>query len=182
MPLNPDEISELYRDHARAVLAFLARRTWEPEVAVDLMAETFAQAFEDRAQFRGDDPGAARAWIFGIARNKLTDHFRRGVVERRALDRLGFERRSLSDHEYERIEELAGIGELRAVLGAEAGSLSTEQQHALWLRVVEEQPYGEIARRTGTTETTARARVSRALRALRDAGALNDMKEAIDRA
>jgi RNA polymerase sigma-70 factor (ECF subfamily) len=51
MPLDADAISRLYRAHSGAMLGFFMRRTYEPEAAVDLLAETFAQAFEDlRAQ------------------------------------------------------------------------------------------------------------------------------------
>jgi len=37
-----------YDTHARSILIFLARRTYDPETALDLTAETFAQAFEAR--------------------------------------------------------------------------------------------------------------------------------------
>src|SRR4051794_41795282 len=89
MPLDADAIADLYDQHARALLAFLARRAADPEAAVDLLAETFAAAFKDRRRFRGDDP---LPWLYGIARHQLAGYFRRGRVERRALERLGGER------------------------------------------------------------------------------------------
>jgi RNA polymerase sigma factor (sigma-70 family) len=166
MPLDADAIARLYDRHARTLLAFLARRTAEPEVAVDLLAETFASAFKDRRSFRGDDP---LAWLYGIARHQLADYFRRGRVERRALARLGVQRRALTDAEYDRIEELAGSRELRDEVAAALASLTPEHRDAVRLRVVEERPYPEVARSLGISEQTARARVSRALRALRRA-------------
>lgn len=57
MALDSDDISRLYEAHAGDLLRFFARRTLQPEVAVDLMAETFAQAFIDRARFRGSEDG-----------------------------------------------------------------------------------------------------------------------------
>src|SRR4051794_41839155 len=81
MPLDADAIADLYDQHARALLAFLARRAADPEAAVDLLAETFAAAFKDRRRFRGDDP---LPWLYGIARHQLAGYFRRGRVERRA--------------------------------------------------------------------------------------------------
>jgi DNA-directed RNA polymerase specialized sigma24 family protein len=75
----------VYRAHARDVLRFMARRTLQPEVAVDLVEETFAQAIADRAWFRGSNDAEALAWIFGIARHQLGKYFRRGGVERRDL-------------------------------------------------------------------------------------------------
>jgi len=118
MSFEPDDISRLYEVHAAELLRFLARRTLQAEVAVDLLAETFAQAFADRARFRGGDDDAALAWIFGIARHQLGRYFRRGRVERRALLRLGVQLPALSDLDYERIEELAGL-ETRRAAGAQ---------------------------------------------------------------
>jgi RNA polymerase sigma-70 factor (ECF subfamily) len=47
--------------------------------------------------------------------------------------------------------------------------LSTAQRDALRLRVVDDLPYSTVAARLGISEPTARARVSRALRALAQA-------------
>jgi RNA polymerase sigma-70 factor (ECF subfamily) len=54
-------------------------------------------------------------------------------------------------------------------LKLELGRLSDEQREALQLRVVEETPYEEVARRLGVSEQAARARVSRGLRTLQRA-------------
>jgi RNA polymerase sigma factor (sigma-70 family) len=166
LPLDPDDISRLYRSHARAMTAFFARRTYDPETAVDLVAETFATAFEARASFRGGDDDEAAGWIYGIARHMLNGFYRRGSVERRAIDRLGIERRALTDPEYERIEELAGLAATRGHVAAALEALPAEHALVLRLRVVEELGYDEVAQRLGISEQTARARVSRALRGL----------------
>ena len=137
------------------------------EVAVDLMAETFAQAYRDRGQFRGSGDVDARAWVFGIARNCAANYVRRGIIERRALERLGVAPRELTDCEIERIEELADFGDLGDRVLDDLGRLDPDQQEALRLRVVDERPYDEVARVLGVTEDAARARVSRGLRALR---------------
>ena len=166
MALNPDDISRLYCGHAADLLRFFARRTLQPEVAVDLVAETFAQAFADRARFRGREDREALAWIFGIARHELSEYFRQGVVERRALARLGVQLTPLTDTDYERIHELASLGSLRAALAESLADLSLDQRQALQLRIVEERSYAELASTLEISEQTARARVSRALRTL----------------
>ncbi len=164
------------------MLAFLARSTYDPEVAVDILAETFAEAFEDRQRFCGPDAEAARAWLYAIARHRLTDFFRRGRVERRALKTLGVERRSLTDAEYDRIEELAASQDLRDRVSAGLEEHSSEQRDALRLRVVEERPYADVALSLGISEQTARARVSRALRALRSSPIIAELMEVADHA
>lgn len=181
-PLTGADLTRLYDRLAEPMLAFFVRRTYAADVAVDLLAETFAVAFEDRRQFRGRDEHAARAWLFAIARHQLTDYFRRGHVERRALARLGVERPPLTDAEYDRIEELAASRELRATVASELAALPADQREVLRLRVVEERPYHELARSLGISEQTARARVSRALRALRTSDSIATLREAPDHA
>ena len=148
--------------------AFFARRTYDPDAAVDLLAETFAVAFEDRDSFRGDADEAAIAWIYGIARHQLSSFYRRGSVERRAIAKLGVDRRALTDPEYERIEELAGLTETRRQVTTALDHLPEEHAQAVRLRVVEELGYDQIAAALGISEQAARARVSRGLRALAD--------------
>jgi RNA polymerase sigma-70 factor (ECF subfamily) len=65
-----------------------------------------------------------------------------------------------------RIEELADLRELRRALEQHVERLSTRHRDALRLRVVDELPYPEVARRLQVSEATARARVSRGLRQL----------------
>jgi RNA polymerase sigma factor (sigma-70 family) len=163
MPLTADDFADLYDRHARTLVLFFQRRTYDPEAAVDLMAETFATAFHDRRAFRGPEPAA---WLYGIARHKLAAYYRRGAVERRALSRLGVERRALTETELERIEQLADTAALRDEIAQAMDGLSADLRAALELRVVEERPYEEVARLLRISEQAARQRVSRALRAL----------------
>ena len=169
MPLEPEDIAAMYGRHAGELLRFLARRTFDPDAAIDLLAETFAVAFEDREKFRGEGAETERAWLFAIARRRLLDFHRHGRIERRSLAKLGVERRALTDGEYDRIEELAVSESLREAIGAELQRLPDVDRELLRLRVVDELPYVEVAHELGISEQAARARVSRALRALREA-------------
>ena len=166
--LNADDITRLYERHAEELLGFFVARTYAPDASIDLLAETFASAFQQRDRFRGRDAGTARAWLYAIARNEVADYFRRGQVERRALSRLGVDRRPLTDPEYDRIEELATSSEFRARVTQHLDRLPQDQLVAVRLRIIDELTYEDIARTLQVTEQTARARVSRALRALRD--------------
>jgi len=176
--LDANDFAHLYDRHARELLSFLVRGSCDPDVGVDLLGETFAQAFEDRQQFRGPGPDAARAWLFTIARHQLSDYFRRGRAERTALARLGVERRELTDAEYDRIEELAALGDLRALVSTGVDRLNLQQREILRLRVIEERSYVDVAHTLGITEQAARARTSRALRALRAHSNPPDLSEA----
>jgi RNA polymerase sigma-70 factor (ECF subfamily) len=73
---------------------------------------------------------------------------------------------TLHEDDFGEIERAAGLASLRSTLRTELQRLSSDQRVALQLRVVDELPYPEVAHQLGITEATARARVSRGLRAL----------------
>jgi RNA polymerase sigma-70 factor (ECF subfamily) len=156
----------LYRRDSELVLRFCARRVLDGDAAVDLCAETFAQAFRSRTGFRGRTEVEARAWLLTIARRQIARYLKKGALDRRARDAIGLQTPELLDGETEAIERWSGLAPLRDALGRELARLSDDQREALRLRVVEERPYPEVARSLGVTEATARARVSRGLRAL----------------
>jgi RNA polymerase sigma factor (sigma-70 family) len=164
------EFSMVYAREGERVLLFLARRTLDVEVAGDLTAETFAIAFCSWPRLQERSEAEVRAWLFTVARRQLSRYFRRARVERGAVERLGIRVPQLHEDDVALIEERAGLAELRVALGVELARLSGEQREALRLRVVEDLPYGEVARLLGVSEQAARARVSRGLRSL--AGAL----------
>src|ERR687895_1627863 len=77
---DPEAFGVFYRRHVDAVLAFFRIRTGDPELAADLMAETFAAALLAAPRFKPRREPAA-AWLFTIGRRKLIDSWRRGKVE-----------------------------------------------------------------------------------------------------
>jgi RNA polymerase sigma factor (sigma-70 family) len=164
--LGDAAFSALYEEQAEAIVAFFARRTFDPEAAADLTAETFAEAFAIRGKYRERGNGAA-SWLFGIAQHKLYRFYRSGRIEVRARERLAMPTTvDLSDSDYERIEELIDF-EARSdqVRGAMA-RLSVVEREALRARVIESQPYREVASHLGCSEQAARVRVARGLRHL----------------
>jgi RNA polymerase sigma-70 factor (ECF subfamily) len=164
---EPAAFAEFYDINVRALLRFFARRLLDPEAALDLTAETFAQAFGARRSFRGSTDEEAKSWLFTIAHRQLASYLRKGYVARAARERLGVQLGTAGSEELVRVEELADLGELRDAVAAGLRTLSEEQREAVQLRVVAEMPYPELAERLQISEQTARARVSRALRALR---------------
>ncbi len=163
---EPGGFVALYRRESELVLTFCARRVLDAETALDITAETFAQAFRGRASFRGTTRAQARAWLLTIARRQIARYLRRGALDRRALRRLAIQMPQLDPDQAEEIERRAGLQAIRAELGEQLARLNADQRDALRLRVVEQRSYAEVACSLGITEATARARVSRALRAL----------------
>jgi len=163
---DAEAFSELYRSQGESVLIFLTRRTWDGETALELTAETFAIALRSWRRLSTLTPEQQRAWLFTVARRLLARYLRRAKVERRALRRLGMQLPDVDHEDLLLIERRAGLPELRCTLERELSRLSEGQQEALRLRIVEERSYEEMALALGISEQTARARVSRGLRAL----------------
>src|SRR4051812_30759277 len=114
---DPQGFVAFYRRESEMVLLFCARRVLDAETAVDLTAETFAQAFRSRRSFRGHTDAEARAWVLTIARRQISRFLRRGVLDRRAVERLSIEVPRLAADEAQEIERRAGLASLRPVLG-----------------------------------------------------------------
>jgi RNA polymerase sigma factor (sigma-70 family) len=159
---DPAAFRALYDRWAERLLAFLYARVRDPEVASDLLAETFAVAYERRHRFRDIGyPGGA--WLYGIARKELAHYFRRQSVDRRALRRLGVEVPALDDESIRRIEQLDDVGRHEPALVAAMEQMTPAEREAVEMRVVDELEYSEIAKRLGCTEGSARTRVHRGL-------------------
>jgi RNA polymerase sigma-70 factor, ECF subfamily len=155
---DPQAFRELYDRWAERLLAYFYRRVLDAEVAADLLAETFAVAYERRGRFR--DVGA---WLYGIAGKELSHWFRRQEVERRAVRRLGVAVPALDDESIAAIEALADVQAHRAALAAALEGMSAGDRDAVELRVVSELGYDEIASELGCSENAARQRVHRGL-------------------
>jgi RNA polymerase sigma-70 factor (ECF subfamily) len=166
LSIGPADFSTFYAEYAERVQRFHVRRCLDDDVAVDLMAETFAQALASRRGFRGTTEAEAAAWLFGIARNQLANFFRRGRAERAALRRLGVQAAGVVDDDLARIDALADIAAMRGHVVDKLDQLSAGQRGALRMRVVDELEYPEVAERLRVSEEAARARVSRGLRQL----------------
>jgi RNA polymerase sigma factor (sigma-70 family) len=155
-----------YRRRRAVVLAYTGRRTGDPELAADLLAETFAAALVAVLDLERELPREPVAWLMTIARNKLIDSVRRGQVERVARRRLALEPLAIDDEDLRRIEELIGATDVDAAL---AELLPAGQLEALRARVLEERDYAQIARELRCSQAVVRKRVSRALQTLRGA-------------
>jgi RNA polymerase sigma-70 factor (ECF subfamily) len=166
--LTTSDMSKLFDQHAAALLRFFMRRTFDHQIALDLVGETYAVALESRGRFRGRTLHEARPWLYGIATNLVNDYFRSGQIERRAMDRLKLEVADPDDNDIARIDELAGISELRQAVAIAVTELPPDHRQALELRIIHQRDYDEVARTLGVSEQTARARVSRALKKLRE--------------
>jgi RNA polymerase sigma factor (sigma-70 family) len=154
--------AELYRANSTRVAAFFYRRTFCPDTSAELAAETFARAISGVHRFDARK-GTATGWLFGIANKVLLEWIRKGNAARTASRRMGLQIVPLQAEELERVEEMADASRFRTALAEALAQLSPSQRDAVLLRVGNDLPYEEVARRLGCTEGAARVRVTRAL-------------------
>ena len=152
-------VRALYDRALPQVYGYLVTRVGRTEVAEDLTAETFLAAVA-AARREGAGPVSV-AWLIGVARHKLVDHWRREGRAERNLAALGGQVAGPSD----RWEiELDGI-RARDVLAA----LGPHHRAALTLRYVDDLTVPRVAELLGRTVTATEALLTRARGAFRRA-------------
>lgn len=160
---DPDAFRCLYDRHAARIHRFFVRRCGDRDAAVDLTAETFAQAWVSKHRFSDLAGGTAGPWLFIIARRVLLGSVRRQKVEMKMLERLQVD---LEPHNAAAPDECWLVG-LDAEISAALDGLPRNHRRALELRVFAGLPYATIAAELGCSSTAARIRVSRSLNWLR---------------
>jgi RNA polymerase sigma factor (sigma-70 family) len=163
---DPDAFREIYDRYAVWMRSWLLRQTGSESAALDLTAETFAQAWHASRRFKDMADGSAAPWLFGIARNLLRQYHKHNRIETAARERLGMPLAFADCEDYERVDDRIAAKSLAPALRLAVRALPAEQRRALELRVVQQLPYEEVAGRLGCSQNAARLRVSRALRAL----------------
>jgi len=160
---DPDAFGEFYDRHVRRLYSSLLRDLADPDAALDLTAETFAQALLSIGRFRGRHEESGSAWLYAIARNLVLRHRAGANRERRACERLQIE---LARGDVEAAPSSQGGGPLLGSLRRALRLIPPDQRRAIELRVVREQTYDDVASDLGCTAVAARIRVSRGLRTL----------------
>lgn len=167
-PPRPDAagFAAFYEENFDAVLGFVTRRTHCPQVAADLTSDIFVAALETAGQY---DPkrGTPYAWLYGIARNVLSSHYRGSAREQHAVARLNG-RRLLDEEDIAALEERIDAERAARALAERHGALSERLREVLDLVTVDGLTPREAAQVLGLNQATVRSRLLRARRALRD--------------
>ena len=125
-----------YTRWAPPLHAWLRARLNDPESANDLTAETFAAALVGLGRFRGEDPGDGVAWLWGIARNLLHQHYRTSRLETSARRRLGVTPRSYDVDVWDDVDARTSAVALARELADAMRGLTPGQRRAIELRIV----------------------------------------------
>ena len=163
---DPQAFREIYERYAVWMRSWFQRQTGSETVALDLTAETFAQAWRGLRRFKDMADGSAAPWLFGIGRNLLRQYHKHNRIETAARARLGLPVDWEGTEAYDAVDESIHANELKPALQHAVRALPSQQRRALEMRVVQQLGYDEISVRLDCSINAARLRVSRALRAL----------------
>jgi RNA polymerase sigma factor (sigma-70 family) len=162
------ELRRVYREHVGAVYAFFAYHG-PREVAEDLTSSTFERVIKAWRSYDAEK-ASERTWILTIARNILTDHYRREKLRRApSLDEHPELADALSGGE-EALEQVLSDDALRAWLAP----LGEREREVVALRYAAELPATEIAAITGLSPANVHQIASRSLRRLRELARVSD--------
>jgi RNA polymerase sigma factor (sigma-70 family) len=160
---DPLVFAIVFDRHYDAVHRYLTRRAGS-DIADDLAAETFTQAFDGRFRFdlaRMD----ARPWLFGIATNLMRHHYRAEERRLRAYTRID---RADQVDGFEGIEGRLDAEQAGPAIAAALLRLSPGERDALLLFAWADLRYEEIAAALRIPIGTVRSRLNRARRRLRE--------------
>jgi RNA polymerase sigma-70 factor (ECF subfamily) len=166
LPVERDAFSEFYRRHAQRVLGFAARRLGDPEEVADAVAMIFVAVAESAAGFQ-PDRGRAVSWLYGLAANVVAEQRRRGAREARALARLSG-RALVEPDDYADLERAIDAAAQARGLYEAMDTLPGGERAVLELVALEQFTIREVAVTLGIRPGTARVRLARARRRLRE--------------
>lgn len=167
--LGSDEgaLDELFRRHRRMVLAYGARRCYQPADVADLLAATFLAALKTASRY---DPtkGDVGPWLLALAHRQLGSMPGRQSSPRRA-GRTDPAPRVLSDDAIARIEEQIDAAQCSVEIEHALLGLSERHREALRLVDYDHLTPTDAAQVTGLRPSAFRFRLARARRAFRSA-------------
>jgi RNA polymerase sigma-70 factor, ECF subfamily len=147
----------IYGDALPRVYGYLLPRCRSAELAEDLTAETFTAAVA--ATREGGVADVSVAWLVGVARHKLVDHWRRTAREERSLAAASTCDEGVDDPWDEWLDAEAAHEAL--------SRLSANHRAALTLRYLDGLPVAEVAEHFGRSVHATETLLVRARAALR---------------
>ncbi len=156
---NRAAFAPLYRRYVHRVYRYLYSRVGHVADAEDLTAQIFTEALAGLGRYR--EQGSFAAWLFTIARRRVTDYYRRqksgaSLYETPCLSAERTGNPQAHFFHQETLQELRGI----------IAGLEEDNQELLRLRFAGDLSYREIGQLTGRSEAAAKMAVHRLLRRL----------------
>jgi RNA polymerase sigma-70 factor, ECF subfamily len=154
-----EPVAAIYRHALPQVYGYVLPRCGSTVVAEDLTAETFMAAVAAVRTGRVQAPEVTVAWLVGVARHKLADHWRRSAREERGKAAVAVLAEEAGDPWDEHLDA--------QVAHAALARLAGPQRTALTLRYLDGLPVAEVAACLGRSVHATETLLVRARAALR---------------
>jgi RNA polymerase sigma-70 factor (ECF subfamily) len=158
-----DPFEDVAREMSGPLLRYLERLAGNQATARDLLQEALSRISRGLPGF--DGRSSLRTWSFSVATRVAADHFRRPDTRAQLVD-VGELAEASDDAE---IEERLIVDEMNACVRGVIDGLPADYRAALVLHDLEELTAAETARVCGCSLETAKIRIHRARRRLRQA-------------
>jgi RNA polymerase sigma-70 factor, ECF subfamily len=143
----------------KVIFRYISYRVDADAVAEDLTAEVFLRMVQELPRYQ-DTKAPLGAWLFRIAANQVSDHYRR--KRRTTIEALDDDHASDDTDPFGKLAAEEERAQLRRALAA----LPEEQQTLLILRFIQQLPHAEVAAIMSRSEAAIRTMQHRALKAL----------------
>ena len=161
---KPVEFTDLYHQYFPKVFAYVYGRVQDKEISLDIVSDVFEKAFIKMRSLRS--PDSFGSWLFTIARNEVSSHWRKTKPAARAAQEAAWETELHSQPRGP--EETVLHKERLASLSQLVRQLPRREQEIIALKFDAELTNREIANVLSTSEVNVRVTVFRALRKLRE--------------
>jgi RNA polymerase sigma factor (sigma-70 family) len=158
------EFSDLYHDYFPKVFAYVYGRVQDKEVSLDIVSDVFEKAYMKMKSLRS--PDSFGSWLFTIARNEVSSHWRKEKPAAKAAQEAAWE--TEMHRQPKSPEETLLHAERLAALAALVRQLPRREQEIIALKFDAELTNREIANVLNTSEVNVRVTIFRALRKLRE--------------
>jgi RNA polymerase sigma-70 factor (ECF subfamily) len=158
--LTDDEFAQLYGQHLDAVFSYCLFRVADRQLAEDLTADTFEQAWRDRRRHNPEQAGFT-TWLFAIARHRIIDNQRK--QGRRRLLSLDGQHRDKTPLPEEQVTRAVQFGRLHDLIQ----TLPDEHQELIALKFGAGLSNRHIAELLNKTESAIGSAIYRIMQKLR---------------
>ncbi|MBX3227228.1 MAG: RNA polymerase sigma factor [Labilithrix sp.] len=166
--------AQLVRRHQGALFNFALRQVRVPQVAEDVVQESFVRVVQNAADFKHE--ARFTTWVYTITRNLCIDHLRKRALRKHpSLDESRGEEGdgpTLGEQTADpraSVEREATGTELKERIALAVDKLPDEQREVFLMREIANLPFKEIAEITNVPENTVKSRMRYALERLQEA-------------
>ncbi|MCB9231948.1 MAG: sigma-70 family RNA polymerase sigma factor [Bacteroidia bacterium] len=161
---NPQRFGVLYEKYYKQIFLFVYKRTGDEDTCGDVTSQVFLKAMLALPKFEYKGVPFS-AWLYRIASNEVSQHFRDQKKERSvSIEKDGVERVLAAVAEEEGSDL---VDEFREALLETLEELSESDLQLIEMRYFEKRPFQEVAYILGLSETNAKVRCGRILMRMR---------------